>query len=175
MKRVSKSRGLKALRVIKDKFRALIRKDYEPKANDCNSCETEGSCCTDAHFVNVHVTRLEADAISGTISRLGPLVQRRILERNADAIKKYGLSGNGESFSRTYSCPLFEKGVGCLVHDEAKPLPCIHYACYDNEEDLPPHTLLEERERAIEHLNTIVYGNAWNWLPIPVWIEKLKS
>ena len=39
-----------------------------------------------------------------------------------------------------------------LVHAEAKPLPCIHHACYENEKDLPPDELLAEHEGLVNRI-----------------------
>ena len=76
---------------------------------------------------------------------------------------------------KTYACPLFEKGVGCLVHNSAKPLPCIAHACYEREADLPPDELLTEREIKIAELNRKVYGRAEPPVPIPVAIASSGS
>ena len=65
--------------------------------------------------------------------------------------------------------------MGCVVHKRGKPAPCINHACYESESDLPPDRLLEEAEKEVSRLNDRVYGNAWNWLPIPVWLEKVLN
>ena len=127
----------------------------------------------DAHFVNVHITRLEAVEIHETLANLSEEKQQEIYKRNQEKIEKYDLSGEGNTFQQTFACPLFEKEVGCLVHEKGKPTPCIQHACYENKEDLPPEKLQIETEIKIERLNTQTYGNAWNWLPLPIWLEKV--
>lgn len=72
-----------------------------------------------------------------------------------------------------FACPLFERGVGCLVHEKAKPLACIAHACYEKQEDLPPESLLTEREGLIEKLNLRTYGSSKPWLPIPDALRKI--
>ena len=56
-------RYLAQLKNIKDTYQTFIRENFEFKAKDCGACETKGACCLDAHFVNVHITRLEAEAV----------------------------------------------------------------------------------------------------------------
>ena len=34
------------------------------------ACPTKGACCLDAHFVNVHISKLEAAAIVKTLENL---------------------------------------------------------------------------------------------------------
>ena len=75
-------------------------------------------------------------------------------------------------FAQTYACPLFEKGTGCLVHHEGKPLPCIQHACYDNKEDLPPDEILAEHEGLVERLNRRTYPEPAAWLPLPLFIRQ---
>ncbi|HNQ16416.1 MAG TPA: hypothetical protein PKM58_12680, partial [Pyrinomonadaceae bacterium] len=60
MKVFPKKVGLEKLRSIKDAFRDRIVREYEFKAKSCAACETPGACCLDAHFVNVHISGLEA-------------------------------------------------------------------------------------------------------------------
>lgn len=175
MKMLLPKNALKRLKDLKQRFQKIIVENYENKAKNCLTCEVQGICCTDAHFVNVHITRLESVAIQKTLEKLPIEKQKEIYQRNLDTIEKYNLSATGDTFSQKFSCPLFEKGVGCLVHKEAKPIPCISHACYENKEDLPPDELQTEQERAVERLNTQIYGNAWNWLPLPVWLEKIKK
>jgi hypothetical protein len=173
MKTLTRTKALAKLAETKARFRKLIREDYEHKAKDCSVCEQQGICCRDEHFVNVHITRLEAEAIRGRLERLSAESRRSVAERTLAVIEKYGLKDSRDSFSRTYSCPLFESGTGCLVHGDTKPLPCIHHACYESKEDVPPRDELEEYERKVERLNARSLGNAWNWQPIPVWLEDL--
>lgn len=174
MKTLSEKQALAGLYRLKKAFQKLIRTEYEPRAKDCLTCETKGACCLDAHFVNVHITRLEAAAIAETLGKLPEEKQIEIFERNARTIEKYDLRSSGDTFAQTFACPLFEKDAGCLVHERGKPAPCIAHACYENREDLPPDQLQGTVESKIERLNRRTYGNAWNWLPLPVWLEKLK-
>ncbi len=171
MKLLSKNKALILLDEVRESFRSRIESAYETRAKSCLTCEVKGSCCTDAHFVNVHISRLEAEAVRSAISLLDADQQDRIATRNEEALESLEQSGPESSFTGTYSCPLFEKGIGCLVHTTAKPLPCINHACYERAEDLPPAPLLEEAEKRINRLNDRVYKNAWNWLPIPEWLR----
>jgi len=175
MKKLTEKQALEKLKNLKDDFQELIKTNYEPRAKDCLTCETKGACCLDAHFVNVHITRLEAAAIREALKKLPIEHQREIFERNEKTIKKYDLKSFGDTFSKTFACPLFEKETGCLIHKEGKPAPCIQHACYENKEDLPPDRLQTETETRIERLNARTYGNAWNWLPLPVWLSKIKN
>jgi hypothetical protein len=94
------------------------------------------------------------------------LVKRRV----TDAIEKYELTAQSD---RTYACPLYDPSAGCLVHDSAKPLPCIHHACYERREDLPPDGLLDDAELAVERLNRKVFGKSTALLPLPIAIQKV--
>jgi hypothetical protein len=174
MKFLSQTESLSRLKDIKRTYQTLIRTKYEPKAKSCLTCEVQGSCCTDAHFVNVHITRLEAVAIRETLNALNEAKQREVFERASETVKKYNLENSGETFKQTFACPLFEKGVGCLVHKNAKPAPCIQHACYENREDLPPDELQAENENSIERLNAKTFGKNWSWLPLPVWLQRLN-
>lgn len=169
MKKLAENEALKKLVQIKTKYRSEIH-EYEAQAKSCLTCETQGACCLDAHFVNVHITRLEAAAMNTLIDGLGAEQSAAVRERIETTIDQYGLEETEESFSKTFACPLFEKGTGCLVHS-AKPVPCIQHACYDRFEDLPPDLLQEEAERKIDLLNRRTYGTS-NWLPLPVWLNK---
>jgi hypothetical protein len=96
----------------------------------------------------------------------------RIEKRIAETIIRYGLADAGDTFSQKYACPLFEPLAGCLVHGKAKPLPCIHHACYENENDLPPDELLDEAAAQVEKLNRRVYGDRpVRWLPLPIAVK----
>jgi hypothetical protein len=161
------------LKNIKTAYQTLIRENFEFKAKSCVTCETKGVCCTDAHFVNVHITQLEAAAIIETLENLKKLDE--VLPRVSDTISDYNLSENGDTFEQTFACPLFEKNVGCLVHADAKPIPCITHACYDRKEDLPPQFLQDRITQKVENLNQEVYGEKAKWLPLPLWIEKLTK
>ncbi|HXG83774.1 MAG TPA: hypothetical protein VNI84_07085 [Pyrinomonadaceae bacterium] len=175
MKKLSEKNALSELEKLKTEYRSFIKINYEYKAASCATCPTKGACCLDTHFVNVHITKLEAVAIGKTLENLSREKQGEIYERATETVKKYDLKGRGDTFEKTFACPLFEKGVGCLVHSTGKPAPCISHACYENKEDLPPEYLQERIETSIEKLNKRVYGNGLNLLPLPVWIELVVS
>ena len=167
---LSRTKALKELQKLKTAYQSFVKINYEHKAQDCQTCPTKGACCLDAHFVNVHITKLEAAAIRKTLGKLSEEKQREIYRRAKETVEKYNLKTSGDTFAQTYACPLFEKGTGCLVHFEGKPAPCISHACYENNEDLPPEKFQEDTENRIECLNKKTYGNAWTWLPLPVWL-----
>jgi len=175
MKILTETKALGELRELKTAYQKFIKTNYEHRAADCEVCPTKGACCLDAHFVNVHITRLEAAAIRETLENLDEKTQRKIYRRAEEAIEKYDLKTSGETFQKTYACPLFETGSGCLVHREAKPAPCISHACYENEKDLPPDNFQAEIENQVERLNERTYGKNPVWLPIPVWLELINS
>ena len=169
----SEQEALAQLQRAKASYQSFIKLNYEHAAEDCRTCPTRGVCCTDAHFVNVHITRLEAVAIRETLARtprLSDAGRRAVYKRAVEAVKRYNLSAAGDTFKQTYSCPLYEPSVGCLVHARAKPAPCIQHACYENWEDLPPASLQARMEHRVEQLNEEVYGAEWDWLPVPVWL-----
>jgi len=173
MKTVNQNKGLERLGEIRETFRKQIETDYEPAAKNCLTCEVQGSCCTDAHFVNVHISRLEAVAISRVIEDLDEELREKVIRRNEEAVGSLATDDGSIDFEKSYSCPLFEPGIGCLVHKTAKPLPCINHACYENESDLPPSEILTESELRITRLNDRVYRKGWNWLPIPQWLQRV--
>lgn len=165
--------ALARLQRVKASYQTVVKLNYEHAAVDCRACPTAGVCCTDAHFVNVHITRLEAVAIRETLRRTPRLteVERRSVYRRAkETVERYDLRTSGDTFAQTYSCPLFEPQLGCLVHARAKPAPCIQHACYENWEDLPPASLQQRAEHRVEQLNTEAYGADWAWLPTPLWL-----
>lgn len=167
------ARALAQLRRVKASYQSFIKWNYEHAAKDCRVCPTQGACCTDAHFVNVHITRLEAVHLRETLERTPRLTneeRRLVYVRAKETITRYHLTSAGDTFAQTYACPLFQTGTGCLVHARAKPAPCIQHACYENWEDLPPLDLQTRAEHRIEQLNREVYGAAWAWLPTPVWL-----
>ncbi|MDQ1524088.1 MAG: hypothetical protein QOE47_2012 [Pyrinomonadaceae bacterium] len=175
MKKLSEASALARLQHGKAAFQSHIKINYEPAARDCRVCPTPGVCCTDAHFVNVHITRLEAVAIRETLRRTPRLddeARRAVYTRARLAVERYGLRAStmGDTYAQTYSCPLFAPGVGCLVHARAKPAPCVQHACYDNWEEMPPVALQWRTERRVELLNEQTYGAAWAWLPTPLWL-----
>ncbi len=174
MKKLAESKALDELQKLKTEYQSFIRTGYEHKAADCAICPTKGACCLDAHFVNVHITRLEAVAIAKTLRNLTGEKQREIYERAVAAVEKYDLKSAGDTFEKTFACPLFEKGVGCLVHLSGKPAPCISHACYERSEDLPPDFLQEEIENSIEKLNKKTYGGDLNQRAIPVWLDVIN-
>ena len=170
MKTLTENRALRELEKLKSDYRNFIKTRYEHKAQNCETCPTKGACCLDAHFVNVHITRLEAIAIRETLGKLDEKKQREIYRRAEETVEKYDLKTSGDTFAQTYACPLFEKGIGCLTHSESKPAPCISHACYENEADLPPDNLQTEIENQIERLNKRTYSKNSLWLPLPVWL-----
>lgn len=172
----SEQEALTQLQHGKTAYQTVVKLNYEHAAKDCSTCPTQGVCCTDAHFVNVHITRLEAVAISETLARtprVSDVERRAVFKRARQAVERYHLSPNGNTFAQTYSCPLYEPSVGCLVHRRAKPAPCIQHACYDSWQDLPPTTLQSRMEHRIEQLNRDVYGTEWEWLPVPLWLTLI--
>jgi hypothetical protein len=175
MKQLTEATALARLQREKAAYRSHIKVNYEPAARSCSDCPTPGVCCTDAHFVNVHITRLEAVAIRETLKRtprLDDAARRAVYRRARLAVERYGLhaSSLSDTYAQTYSCPLFAPGVGCLVHARAKPAPCIQHACYENWEEMPPVRLQWRTERRVELLNEKTYGAAWAWLPTPLWL-----
>jgi len=168
MKMLGESRAIERLREIREEFRGDVGR-YEVRAKNCGSCDTPGACCLDEHFVNVRITRLEAAAIGRAIGELPVSLQERVFRRVENSIKVNRLT---DSSNEKFACPLFEKGVGCLVHASAKPLPCIQHACYERHEDLPPDELLIEAEDKIDRLNRRVYGKASALMPLPVAVEN---
>lgn len=174
MKFLSESNALARLEKIKSAYRNIIREKYEPRAKSCLTCETKGACCVDEHFVNVHITRLEAAAICEKLENFAPEKQHEIYARIEKTVEKYDLTDAENSFAKTFACPLFEKKTGCLIH-AVKPVPCVQHACYERREDLPPDELQTEAESKIGKLNERTYGKSANWLPLPVWIQKMKK
>ena len=173
MKPLSQKQAVIKLRSVKDSFRDRIRQNYEHRAKDCLTCETQGACCLDAHFVNVHITKLEAVLIGEELGKFSPEKQNEIFGRINETIEKYDLKSEGDSFKKTFACPLFEKGVGCLIHS-VKPIPCIAHACYERKVDLPPDDLQTEAETKIEKLNEQTYKKFPNWLALPVFLDLMN-
>ena len=165
--------ALAKLQRLKVAYQKRIGREFEHAADDCATCPTPGACCMDAHFVNVHITRLEAVAIRETIERTPRLSEDErlaVYKRAQDAVKRYNLNSSGDTFAQTFACPLYVPKFGCLVHRRAKPAPCIQHACYENWEDLPPTALQGHAEHRVEELNREVYGEGWAWLPLPLWL-----
>src|SRR5687767_7695145 len=164
------------LQRVKSAYQSFLKSNYEHAASDCRTCPTRGDCCTDEHFVNVNITRLEAVAIRETIKRtprLNEAQRRAIYTRAVEAVARYELRAGGDTFGQTFSCPLYEPSIGCVVHARAKPAPCIQHACYENWEDLPPSSLQARSEHRVEQLNEKVFGSAWAWLPLPLWLTLI--
>src|SRR5258706_5703665 len=109
MRILSKQKALERLQSLKSDFKSQISEDYEHLAKSCLTCETKGACCLDAHFVNVHISRLEAVAIRRALGEMSEHVQTTIHERINETVKKYDLSAEGDTYSQTFACPLFEK------------------------------------------------------------------
>jgi hypothetical protein len=171
--RIVEREALAQLQRVKTSYQRFIKVNYEGRAEDCRTCPVRGVCCTDAHFVNVHITRLEAVAIRDTLERTPRLdheARRAVYRRARQAVERYDLRSSGDTFRQTYACPLYEPSLGCLVHRRAKPAPCIQHACYEDWEDVPPVSLQQRTEHRVEQLNTEVYGSAWAWLPTPLWL-----
>lgn len=174
MKPLSEKQALLKLGKLKTDFQDFIRENYEHRAKDCLTCPVQGACCTDAHFVNVHITRLEAAAIREALRKFDETKQKEIYRRAAETIEKYDLKTSGDTFAQTFACPLFEKSVGCLIHRDGKPIPCIQHACYERQKDLPPDELQAAAEQKIERLDRQTYRQNPNWLPLPIWLQKMN-
>ncbi|MFZ1701225.1 MAG: hypothetical protein WBO10_14780 [Pyrinomonadaceae bacterium] len=172
MKRYSRKRALTKLEEIRNDLAEAVRRDFEHKAASCLTCTTPGACCLDAHFVNVHISRLESEAIKNALACLPQDLRERVETRIDASIRDHALTAVGDTFDQKYACPLYEKGVGCLVHHTAKPLPCITHACYESKSDMPPDSLLAEHELRVDRLNEMTYGREHRWLPIPLAIAR---
>lgn len=166
MRLIGETKALERLAELKQRFKREVA-PFEKAAKSCVTCETPGACCLDAHFVNVRISRLEAVAIDRHLTTLPAALRERTDARRKAAIEKYGLT-NGSDVNQTYACPLFEPGIGCLVHDAAKPLPCIHHACYERPEDMPPTDLLTDAEIAVDELDRRTYLSPRPTLPLPI-------
>ena len=174
MKPISQTKALVRLQKLQDDFKSHISDTFEHRAESCLTCETQGSCCLDAHFVNVHISRLEAVAIRQRIETFPEQIKASIRERIDATIEKYSLTADGDTFAQKFACPLFERGIGCLVHTQGKPIACITHACYENEKDLPPDHLQAEQEDLVDNLNTRTYGRSQPWLPLPLAIRSKR-
>lgn len=174
MKRLNEPEALARLEKIKSAYRVEIQTTYEPQAKNCLTCEVQGSCCVDEHFVNVHITKLEAVAIVKKLRNLDEQKRKEIFEKIENTIEKYALNETGDTLAQTYSCPLYEKESGCLIH-AIKPVACIQHACYERKEDLPPDELQTAIESKIERLNLQTYTQNPTSLPLPLWLKKLAE
>lgn len=168
---ISRQRAFLKLDEIRSELRSEVSAGYEHRAKSCKTCETPGACCLDEHFVNVRISRLEAAAINNVIECLPDEERAAVRSRIARSIVTYDLQGSPDG---KYACPLYQKGTGCLVHNEAKPLPCITHACYENKDDLPPLELLAASELRVEDLNRRTYLDNRPILPIPIAISRCR-
>ena len=119
MRYTSESKAIEQLEVIRREFAHEIAGRFEHNAKPCSQCETPGACCLDEHFVNVRISRIEAAAIKRALNDLPESLRSKVMDRTTTVVERLK-SGDGEK----YACPLYEKGIGCLVHHTAKPLPC---------------------------------------------------
>lgn len=174
MKFLSEKKAIGELAEIRAEFRANIA-SFEARAASCETCTTPGACCLDAHFVNVRISKLEAKAIRNALDELPIELRRKVEARIDETITTYKLDEVLDTSTATYACPLFERGVGCLVHRSAKPLPCIAHACYSSSEDLPPDELLDAAEMKVERLNERVYARSQPLVLLPVAISGRSS
>ena len=171
MKILSQTTALDQLKALKADLRAEVAA-YEQHAQPCATCNTPGACCLDEHFVNVRISRLEAVAITNVIDQLTPIRRAAVQERIANTASK--LAKYDDTSAPAFACPLYEKGTGCLVHHEAKPVPCIIHACYDRPDDLPPDTLQNAAELTIHRLNHRTYATPTPLTPIPLALSTAK-
>lgn len=166
MRFVSETTGLTKLATARQSLRQAVA-IHEKNAKDCGTCETRGICCTDVHFVNVRITRLETKAIASAVSALTEEIRLNVLKNISLSAATLKDKESPDFEMQFYSCPLFDQTVGCSVH-EVKPGACIHHACYEKRTDLPPMEVLEEYEQEVFDLNTQVYGRDSMPLPIPI-------
>ncbi len=172
MKLLSEKKAIARLCSLREDLVAAVD-EYQVKAASCLTCQTPGACCLDAHFVNVHISKLEAVAISNALDEMPPSLQQEVNERIGRTIDEYHLTDSANTHSQKFACPLFQKGVGCLVHTTAKPVACTVHACYEDPADMPPDEIQFEQERRIDRLNELTYGRSEPWLPLPLAIRKL--
>lgn len=171
MKLISEQRSIDLANARKARFAAEIGERFEHRAKSCATCEVKGSCCTDVHFVNVRITRLEARAINAALGELPEEVRERTAGRISHSAE---LLKSEERAEAKFACPLFEADLGCLVHGKAKPLPCIVHACYERPEHLPPNELLAAEEQEALNLERRAYGRNFAALPIPLALETYR-
>ncbi len=172
MRPISEKQALARLDELTLSVGDRVQRGYEHRAKSCITCKTPGACCLDAHFVNVRISRLEAVRIRVTLGGLDEAVLDRVYDRIDDAIETYALDA-GNDHDQKFACPLFERGVGCLVHDGGKPVPCIMHACYEDASHLPPSDIQDVAEAAIDRLNTATYRQPQPPLPLPIAIRRL--
>ena len=95
MKALSEPAALARLQREKRAYQSHIKLVYEPAARSCRACLTPGVCCTDAHFVNVHITRLEAVAIRDTLARTPRLTDDARRAVLVDPHRRFAAVGRG--------------------------------------------------------------------------------
>ena len=164
MKILAEKKAIELLTEIRNGFAENVRTNFEHRAKSCLTCNTPGACCLDEHFVNVRISRLEAVAIGGVFDSLAAERRETVIERIADSIERYGLDEREDPL-KTYACPLYEKGTGCLVHLRAKPLPCIQHACYES----------AARPAAVDDLNRRTFARRQPLLAIPTALERFTK
>jgi hypothetical protein len=171
MKFLPETTGIELLARARIALRSSVSVN-EVKAKDCGACETRGSCCTDIHFVNVRITKLEAKVMTTWVSTLPTKIRNQVVNRVVETARELMRGGNSDRETEFYSCPLFHEDLGCIVHD-VKPGACIHHACYERKEDLPPAGFLEEYEEEIVALNRRVYGKEVVAQSIPIALSRV--
>src|ERR1700749_5309040 len=109
-RKLSEAEALAGLQRSKAAFQTHVKLNFEHRALDCRACPTPGACCTDAHFVNVHITRLEAVAIRDTLTRtprLNEEERRAVYVRAHEAVGRDGRAPSGETLAPAPSCSVF--------------------------------------------------------------------
>ncbi|MBV9216480.1 MAG: hypothetical protein JO053_09905 [Acidobacteria bacterium] len=166
MRLKSETSAIQKLSEIREEYRERVSRGYEFRAKDCKACETPGACCLDAHFVNVRITRLEARAMRKVLDTFPPELKAKLEERIEETAEFVKADGK-------FACPLYERESGCLVHHEAKPIPCISHGCYERVGDLPPTSLQDGVEASVDLLNTLTYGKPQPRFPIPIALRRV--
>src|SRR4051812_17806866 len=100
---ISETAALVKLTRLTDQLRSEVFRGYEHKAQSCSTCATPGACCLDAHFVNVHLSRLESVRIGRALRRLTTDRRERVRQRVDEAIARYRLSESGDTFAQTFA------------------------------------------------------------------------
>ena len=173
MRPISKSTALVRLTRINRELVARVRSDYEHRALQCGVCPTPGACCRDSGFVNVRISRLEAEQIASALEALPEQLRRRVGQRVDAAIERHELSSERDAFTQRFSCPLYEHGLGCLVHYASKPVPCIVHACYADPSHFPPDEIRDAAEMSIDRLNRQVYSDSAAPMPLPLALRSV--
>src|ERR1051325_11766618 len=105
---LEEAEALARLQRVKSSYQTHIKLNYEHAATDCRACPVRGVCCTDAHFVNVHITRLEAVALRETLRRSPRLTfdgARAVYIRAREAVERYGFRAPGGALPPTLPRP----------------------------------------------------------------------